>query len=179
MSYTTPPTFSSGDPLAASDLNILGDDITYLKAIADSVAFSGVRVTRSASTNFASGGSAHITWTAEDFDVGSWWSSGATAAVPSSAVPSGFSTIALGIGIRCIWATNGSGLRRATIEVNGSGVAAPTVPGLSGDATELVFSTIEIVSAADTIGVSLFQDSGSTLAVSSMSMYLYRIGGVS
>src|SRR5690348_5602485 len=111
MAFTATPAFVDGTSLPASDLNILSDDITYLKSITDGVALSGVDLTRAASTNISDSTDTDVTWTAEVADLGSWFSSGTTITVPSSAVPSGFTTIALLAHVRVLWAANGTGYR--------------------------------------------------------------------
>src|SRR5690349_21481646 len=109
MAYTTPPTFVADDPLAAADLNILGDDIAYLKAIADGVGFSGTRVTRAASTSISNNTDSAITFTAEPTDVGGWFSSGTNVVVPAGAIPAGYTTIAVDVIGQTSWTANGTG----------------------------------------------------------------------
>jgi hypothetical protein len=175
MAFTTPPTFIAADPLAAADLNILGDDIAYLKAIADGLTFSGVSVSRAAATSISTATDTDITFTAEAFDYGSWWSSGISAVVPASAIPAGFTTIAVALVFRAVFATNATGYRAIKVMVNGSATKAPTIGAVSGAATEQNFTTVEIVAAGDTLGMAVLQTSGGSLNVSSSSMLVYRI----
>jgi len=175
MSWTDPPTFVSGDPLAADDLNTLGADLTYLKAIADGVGFLGVDLTRVASTSIADSTATDVTWTAENFDYGSWWSSGTDIVVPSVAVPSGYTTIALLYHFRCLWDANTNGVRFANILLNGSAVGVPGVPGSSPDQLPIDnMGFIAPVSAADVIKIQLEQTSGGALDASQIHLTIVR-----
>jgi hypothetical protein len=175
MAWTTPPTWNSGDTLAASDLQIVSDDLSYLKAVADGTTFLGTRVTRAAATSIPDSTSTAITFTAENYDYGSWWASGTDIIVPAAAIPSGFTTIAVSITVRVVFASNGTGQRRASIKVNGSAIVNPSVGAVSGDTTEISFSIPWPVAAADVITMEVYQNSGGALNASSMACTVYRI----
>lgn len=169
MSFTTTPTFNSGDPLAASDLNILGDDITYLKGVADGVGFSGVQLRRTATQSIPDSTWTAVTWQTESggFDFGSWWSSGTNIVVPAGAIPSGFTTIACQVIGGTNFAANGTGWRGIRVLVNGSATGKSSVDGVTGDVTAVLVPDYVVVAAGDVITIEVYQNSGSSLTISS------------
>ena len=120
MAYVTPPTFTPASELAADDLNILGDDIVYLKAQADMAVLSGVRAARTTTQSIPDATPTEIIFTAETFDQGGWIAvTATTATVPSSAIPPGFTVVALDVRIGVNFAANATGYRKATVMQNG------------------------------------------------------------
>ena len=176
MSYTTPPTFVSGDALTAAQLNILGDDIVYLKSISDGTTFSGVKLRRSTNQSIADSTDTDVTWLTEVEDFGGWWSSGATITVPAGAIPSGYTRIAIHFDVRLKYASSSTGNRRATILVNGSSVAQRTYGGLGGgDSTDVPVGIWTPVASGDTIKVQAYQTSGGSLNLTEANIDIYRI----
>lgn len=167
MSYTTPPTFVADDPLAAADLNILGDDIAYLKGVADGVGFSGVQLRRTATQSITTATDTLITWQTESggFDVGSWWASGTDIIVPASAIPAGYTTIACRVDASTRYASNGTGSRILRILVNGTATEGRVTSALSGETTTVDVADFIVVAASDVITVQTYQSSGSTLTI--------------
>lgn len=150
--------------LTSSDMNTyLRDNIEYLKGVADGVSFSGVEVTRAATTSISDGVAAEITWTAETYDYGGWWGSGTDVIVPAGAIPSGFTTIAVLCTAAADFASNGTGRRELEILKNGTRVAAPNVSAISGDTTQLTATRFTTAVAGDVFTVELFQNSGGNL----------------
>lgn len=179
MSWTPQKTWTS-EVLTASDLNTyLRDDMEYLKAIADGVAFSGVQLTRNAATSIADSSSTPITWTAEAFDYGGWWSSGTDVIVPAGAIPSGFSTIAMLFIIRTTFASNGTGGRRINVFVNGSSIGGQYGPALSGDTTIMSYQDFSVVSAGDVITMEVYQSSSGNLNVTDTQITAVRFAPAS
>jgi hypothetical protein len=174
MAYVTPPTFAGGDPLPASDLNILGDDIAYLYGVSQGVTFSGCQVSRGSNQSIADTTYADISFTTEDLDYGGWWSSGTTITVPAGAIPAGFTTIAVLILGALRYASNGTGTRRIRVSKNGSEIETWAVSALSGETTDLTLSTVTTVAAGDTITLSAYQTSGGSLNVSSAHITVLR-----
>ena len=176
MSFTTPPTFVAGDPLAAADLNILGDDIDYLYALAQGTLASGVQITRTATQSISTSSSTDVSFSAEVWDLGGWWSSGTTVTVPAGAIPSGFTTIIVHCEAEVRWAANATGARAMTFYKNGSAVD----PGRrfaavgGGDSTDIGFGRYISVAAGDTITLRVYQNSGSSLNVSNVVMSIMR-----
>lgn len=169
MAYTTPPTFADGTDLPASDLNILGDDIAYLKAIADGVTFSGVQLRRTSTQSITSGSYQAVTWQSESggFDIGSWWSSGTDIVVPAGAIPSGSTTIACLVLTSTNFASNATGTRFLQVLVNGTVTENRAVTGIGGgDVTPIALQDVVVVAAGDVITAEVDQSSGSTLTIS-------------
>src|SRR4051812_41994658 len=121
MAYTTPPTFSAGTELAAADLNLLGDDIAYLKAQTDLAVLSGCVVSRSTSQSISDSVYTDVTFTTEVIDQGGWIAvSSTTVTVPAGAIPSGYTTVALDVRPVAQFASNATGKRSAIVTQNGS-----------------------------------------------------------
>jgi hypothetical protein len=163
VAYTTPPTFSAGAALAAADLNILGADITYLKGIADGVGFSGTRVTRAANTSIADSTDSLITFTAEAYDYGGWYSSGTNVVVPAGAIPGGYTTIAVMVIAQTTWHANGTGRRYVYAQQNGSNIAGVSFTGDSGEDMFEAVTGFAICAAGDTLSLDVKQTSGGAL----------------
>lgn len=179
MSWTTPPTFVASDPLAAADLNILGDDLVYLKGITDGVSFSGVSLQRSAVQSIPDSTNTSVTFTVEAFDYGSWFSSGTQAVVPAGAIPAGFTTIAVMCIAHAEYAANSTGTRRIRVLVNGSSAGGSNSSAVNGDTTDLDASIPAIVAAGDTIELECNQSSGGALNVgANVKLFIYRIAPV-
>ena len=169
MAYTTPPTFTAGTVLTAANLNILGDDIVYLKGITDGVNFSGVQLRRTATQSITTATWTAVTWQTETggFDNGGWWSSGTNIVVPAGAIPSGFTTIACDVLARTYFGTNGTGSRKIRILVDGSVTETGNLPAISGDQTDVWVPDAVVVAAGAIITVEVYQNSGSTLSIAS------------
>lgn len=179
MAYVTPPTFAATDVLAAADLNVLGDDIVYLKAISDGLTFSGVRVTRTAATSIADATWTPVSWTAEVHDVGGWYSSGTDIIVPTSEIPAGFSMISLHGIARATFVASAAGYRGLRVLVNGSAVITGTESGFATDSAHIIGTDYLFVQDADVITMELYQNSGGALDASSIQLTLVRFLPVS
>lgn len=178
MAWTTPPTFSSGATLAAADVNILGDDLTYLKGITDGVSFSAVKATRAAATSIPNAAYTAVTFTAETYDYGGWYASGTNIVVPAGAIPSGYTTIAVMATGRAVFAANATGVRRLQVSLNGTAQFQPLASGDGTDATDLSGFGFLIVAAADIITLEVYQTSGAALNASGMSLNVVRFAPV-
>lgn len=175
MSYVSERTWATGDVVAQSDLNqYLRDNVDYLKAISDGLSFSGAQVNRVAATSIPDATSTAITWTTEVFDYGGWYSSGSTLVVPAGAIPSGFTTIAVMVVARTLFASNSTGRRRIYVMKNGSAVASPSVSAVNGDETEINVTAFTTCVAADTISLEVYQNSGGSLNVSNTTITVVR-----
>lgn len=174
MPFTTPPTFVSGDVLTAAQLNILGDDLNYLNGIANGLTFSAVRVTRSATTSIGTGVWNDVSFTAEDYDYGSWWTSGTNIVVPAGAIPSGYTTIALLCQGRTIFTANSTGYRGLRILKNGSAEMTFTSASFATDNSHVAGSGFMIVAAGDVITMERYQNTGSPLDTSSAQLDVAR-----
>lgn len=164
MPFTTPPTFISGDVLTAAQLNVLGDDLVYLKGVSDGVTFSGVQLNHDTSVQVIQDTTPElVSFQNESFDFGSWWSSGTNITVPAGAIPSGFTSIILLVTARARWETDGTGNRRIRPLLNGTLFGSTTQGAISGDPTEQ--SIVEFVEAVagDVITLEVYQSSGGNL----------------
>lgn len=182
MSYTTPPTFVAGDPLAADDLNVLGDDIAHLKGLSDGFTVSALQVSRTTNQATSDSTDTYVNFTTENFDIGGWFpGSGTTVTVPAGAVPAGATTIGLWLTGMVKFAANSTGKRTAEIHVNGSSIGGQTGPGLDGGDNTIIYiaGELAVVAAADTIKLNAKQTSGGALNIISAKLQFHRIGVVS
>ena len=164
MAYTTPPTFVSGDPLTAAELNVLGGDIEHLYGIALGVTASGAQVTRGSNQSLSDSTTTSISWTAEAFDFGAWWSSGTDIVVPAGAIPAGYTTILVHVVASVRFASNGTGYRSLTLYINGSQVGnSPNTSAISGETTTVTLNRYAEVASGDVITIRATQTSGGAL----------------
>ena len=179
MAYVTPPTFVSGAVLTAAQLNVLGDDIVYLKAQADGVAVQGVYLTRSTGLSLANVTYVDIPWTTENVDVGGWHAAGSTdIVIPAGAIPSGFSSILVRVDAVVTFASNNANSRGIAIVLNGSSIGAQFVQAINGDSTTMNTFAWAVCVAGDVLKVQAWQSSGVTLVASQMKVGAFRLGGV-
>lgn len=174
MAYTTPPTFIADTELAADDLNILGDDIEYLKAITDGVLASGCQVRRTSAQSIATGSDENINFDTENFDIGGWYTAGTKVIVPAGAIPDGFSTIVVIVVAAVKWETDGSGKRKLTILKNGSGIGNWKVQALDDDNTSIYLTEFTSVTSGDEIQLNVWQNSGGGLDVTESTLTVMR-----
>lgn len=174
MPYTTPPTFVSGTALPAADLNILGDDIVYLKGIADGVGLSGFSIRRAATQSISTSTDTDISFDTELQDFGGWWSSGTTATTPAGAIPSGYTTIGVLYLAQVKWATNATGKRKMTVLLDGASVDNWKVSALDDDNTSIYLSGFTTCAAASTWKLQVWQNSGGALNVSEARLTVLR-----
>jgi hypothetical protein len=176
MAWTDPPTFVSGGTVTAANLNILGEDLLYLKGITDGVTISGAQVTRSAAQSITTGTSTTVSFSAESWDYGGWWSSGTAITVPSGAIPSGYTSIIIECDADGRFEANSSGVRIFNWYKNGSqqlpGISVSAIGG--GDATDLGMSRKFSVVSGDVISLRCYQNSGTSLDLSSVVVTVVR-----
>lgn len=175
MAWSTPKTWTS-ETLTSSDMNTyLSDNLSYLKGIVDGVGFSGVEALRSTNQSISNGSDTNVSFTSEGFDYGGWFGgSGTAVTVPSGAVPTGYTTIAVGVYVRGRFASNGTGYRRLTLVINGTDEAAMSVDANSGAETEVAFTDFAIVSAGDLLTLEAYQTSGGNLNLEVCSLRVVR-----
>jgi len=177
VAYTPPPAFAPDDVLAASDLNILSDDITDLDARATESAFMGVSLLRGSNQSISNATFTDISWTSASIDVGGWWSSGTSVVVPAGAIPSGFTTIYVEIHGQTRAASNGAGTRYLQFLLNGSVIeAAFNVSAITGDTTAIQHTVWAEVAAADVIKMQVEQTSGGALNFATNTFKIKRLG---
>lgn len=177
MAYTTPPTWSPDTIVASSDLQILSDDITYLKGQTDLAVFSGAYATRGTNLSVSDSTDTDVTLTSETWDEGSWIAvTSATFTVPASAVPPGYTTVIVDIRANVLWAGNSSGARRIIINKTGTQIRSKAHDMYSASAFPQDLAVLEPAVAGDTFKLQVWQNSGGALNVSSasLSVSVYR-----
>jgi hypothetical protein len=179
MAWTTPPTFVAATTATAADMNLIRDDLNYLKGISDGVVFSGVQLTRSTNQTLTTGVGANITWLVEALDYGSWWSTGTTVTVPAGAIPAGYTSIAVMIFGRIRFAANSTGSRRIRVLQNGTSIGSRTSSALGGgDTTDTDISDVAVCASGDTFTLEGYQTSGGNLAAELCAFTVVRFAPV-
>lgn len=166
MAWTDPQTWTAGSILTAAELNEqLRDNMSYLKAVADGVDFSGVQMKRGADQNVATATPEYINFDAQVFDYGGWWDIGTPrkAIVPVTAIPTGKDAIIIFVSVRTRWDSNATGLRRVSIHINGTSVGTTNVEAVSGADTEVYMADFASVGAGDHVQIEVYQSSGGNL----------------
>lgn len=165
MAYSTSPTFTPGTELAAADLNQLGDNITYLKAQTDLAVLSGTLVTRTTNQSISNNSYTDVTFTTEVFDQGGWIAvSATTITVPASAIPPGYTTVALDIRPTAQFASNATGKRSAIVTQSGTTIISASLAADSSSNTDIpLTSTLVSAVVGDTFKLSVYQNSGGSL----------------
>lgn len=178
MSWTEPPTFSSATTATASDANILSEDLRFLKTISDGTTFTGVDLQITGTQSIPDATDSDIIWGVEGFDYGSWWSTGATITVPASAVPAGYTTIAVYANATCRFVPDGSSGRAINILVNGTPVLAEGIRLSESDYANIGVSGLCVVAAGDAITVQVRQNSGASLNIDGARIQVVRYAPV-
>ena len=178
MAYVTPPTFVATDTLTAAQLNILGDDILYLKAAIDAMAFTGVALSRTTNLSCTTATWTDVSWDSATIDTSSFWSSGTDITVPASAIPAGSTNVVFMVQVQVRFAANGTGSRAIQVLKNGSTVErARYLSAITGETTEVdTFVWAVSVAAADVLKLQVYQTSGGALIANSISMHAWRGG---
>lgn len=180
MPYTPEKTWTT-ETLTASDLNTyLRDNVDYVKAAVDGIAFTGCKVTRSTAQSIADSTNTNISYNTESFDSGGWFpGSGTTVTVPSGAIPSGYTTIALLVQGYVRFVANSTGGRQAWIMKNGSQEDSTSVSAINGDTTDLLVLSIITAVSGDTITFQVRQTSGGNLNADVNKLTVVRYAPVS
>lgn len=163
MSWTTPPTWSADTIVASSDLQLVSDDLTYLKAQTDALGASAVKLNRTSAQSIPDNTWTAVTWNNQIGDLGGYWSSGTDIVVPSD-FPAGVSTYFYDVPVVAVFATNATGSRGVRTLLNGTVVEQYSIGAPSADPAVLSFPTsIFEVAEADVITVEVLQNSGGAL----------------
>lgn len=177
MAFTTPPTWPPDTVVASDDLQILSDDITYLKAQTDLAVLSGCLVTRSTTQSIPDNSDTAILFTTEVFDQGGWITvTSDTVTVPAGAIPPGYTTIAIDVRVGVHFGTNSTGYRKATVNQNGSPISGPQNDASPTTTTPVNEASLTTAVAGDTFTVNAYQNSGGALDIISakLSITVYK-----
>lgn len=168
MAYSTVSTKATGDTVAASDWNTyIRDNLADHEARIGAIAYSGCRVTRVTDQAIADNTLTAVTWTAETTDQGGWFpSSGTTVTVPTSALPSGYTTLMVSMSVQIYWESNATGSRHVVLYKNGTEFAAQKIaPGFTGTFAQ-VFTAPDIDAVpGDTFLVQVIHSAGASLNI--------------
>jgi hypothetical protein len=179
--FTTPPTFSSGEVLTASDLDVLGDDISYLYQQSTQVSFYGTRQTRSIAATTSDSAFHDIGWDTETFDIGGWLTgSGSDIIVPAVAIPSGLTNIVVLVAAQGSFVANATGTRIIRILKDGAEWGRMAQSGIGGgDRTPLAITDFVTAVSGTVIKLQVWQNSGGSLDVDSLRINVVRYGALS
>lgn len=180
MSYVDPGSFASGAVLTAAQVQVIADDVRYLKSAADLAAFTGVSLGGVASQSITSGtGYQSLQWGSAYLMVGgTWWTTGTNITVPAGTVPSGYTSAILEVQAQMVYSANGTGTRQIQVTQNGTSIAAYSTTGISGETTTITAFCWISAADGDALLVQGQQNSGSTLTASYMRAQIKRIGAV-
>ena len=177
MSYVAPPTFTAATTAAAADVQVLSDDIAWLKAFADAQAGSGVSLLKGTSTSIATATYTTLSWVSAPVDITGWWTSGTDIVVPAGAIPAGATTIGIHIDAMVKFAANASGARQLRMLNNGTAFWTGGAAAIDGSNTMLLTGgTVTTVAAADVITIEANQSSGGSLNVTEARVAVARLG---
>lgn len=179
MAYVDPDYAVPAATASSDAYNILVDDVKDHESRILGQAFSGAHLRRATSQSISNATWTDISFSSTTVDVDDWWSAGTNIVVPSAAVPTGFTTIAVRVLMQFRFATNGTGLREIRVEVNGTPSTETTiVAAISGDTTTIVAFDTVVCAAADVITIAVYQSSGGSLNLFGGAAEVQRLGGV-
>ena len=166
----------SSETLTASDMTTyLTNNIEYLKAATDGLAFSGVEASRLSNQSISNATATNVSFTSEGFDYGGYFGGSGTAiTVPAAAIPSGYTTIALDVNARARFASNATGYRRLKVYVNGSATSSISVDANAGAETEVTVSDVVIAASGAVITLEAYQTSTGALNLETCTLHVIR-----
>jgi hypothetical protein len=174
MAWTEPPTFSAGTELAAADLDLLGDDLNYLKAQTDLARFTGVLVDRNGvGQTITTATPTLVSFTRETGDTDGYIAvTSTTITVPSAAIPPGFTTVIMDVRFFASWASNTTGIRRATLLVDGSDNVSSNYSAATANTTDHIVSWFVFAAAGTEFELEVEQTSGGNLSLTNASLWV-------
>jgi hypothetical protein len=164
-SWSAPATFASGDTLTAAQMNVISDDLKFLKNV------DRVRVYKSAAQTVASGAWEHLSFDSEDYDTNTMHSTSSNTQRLTATVDGWY--------VACLqvsFAASGANRRDIQIRKNDSSTdgsagtrwARVTLGALgAGDSTIMQCSAYLYLSATDYVKGLAWQNSGAGLDVES------------
>lgn len=178
MSYVDPDYAVAAGTASSDAYNILVDDVKNHEERILGQAGQFVLVRRGSTQSIPNATWTAVSFTAEEVDIGGWWSSGTNVVVPAGAIPTGFTTIGVDCDFTVRFATNGTGTRQAAVYLDG--VASDGVANqgsLTGDPTTVVGIDTVIAAAAGVITLCVYQSSGGALNLTGVRFRVKRVGG--
>lgn len=177
MAYVDPGSFASGAILTASEMQVIADDVRYLKTATDGNTFAGVSLLATSGQSIASGSYVDVTWGSAPIDVGAAWSTGASITVPASWIPSGYTQAIVEAQFQARFAANGTGTRQIQLVQNGTVVEdAYSTSAISGETTTVLNTVWAICAAGDVLKVQVQQNSGGALVINYQTAHIKRVG---
>ena len=180
MTYTAVSTKATGDTISATDWNTyIKDNAADFDARLQAVTFKGAKWTRTTTQSIPDSASTAAQFaTAETYDEGGWGltASNTTITVPSTAFPTGYTTIVVRVIASVEWANNATG--RRILDVYKNGVVQQPLQITAGSNISLGMinvSEFEVV-VGDTITTSLYQDTGGALNINKGVLTVSRAG---
>jgi hypothetical protein len=176
MTYVAPPTFTPATTAAAADVQVLSDDIAYLKAFADAQAGSGVSLLQGSSTSIPTATYTTLSFASAPVDVGGWWSSGPSIVVPTGLVPPGYTGVVVEVQAAARFDANGTGSRAIQVLLNGSVVEVPfSTSAISGETTPVGVTAWAVCVDGDVLTVQVYQSSGGALNCNHVNVHAKRV----
>lgn len=156
MGYNDPPTAVAGFGLTDTDWNGKVRDSIIAVAKPDRT-----KVSRTAVLSIPNNAVTTVTWTQEDFDVGvGLWVPGAPTVFT---VPAALNACYFELGFSGQFAINATGGRHASINRNGTSLAAFNAPGSAAWYAGWSITTQHFAFTGDTFSASVYQSSGAAL----------------
>lgn len=176
MAYVTPPTFVAGTAAVAADVNVLSNDISYLKAFADAQAGAGVALVRTTNLSVVTATWTDIPWVSASVDITGWWTSGTDITVPAGLVPPGYTSVVVEIEARARFDQNGTGARQIQVLLNGGVVEIPfATSGITGETTPVAITVWAGCVDGDVLKVQVYQNSGGNLNCNHANAHVKRL----
>lgn len=176
MTYATPPVFVAGMTLPAADLNVVGDDVAYLKAFADAQAGAGVSLLRGTNLSVVTATYTDMPWVSAPIDITGWWTSGASITVPAGLVPPGYSSVAVEIQASARFDANGTGSRGIEVLLNGGVVEVPfSTSAITGETTPVAVTVWADCVDGDVLKIAVYQSSGGNLNCNHANAHIKRL----
>lgn len=178
MAYVDPGTFASAAILTAAEMNVIGDDIRYLKTAADQDTFAGVSLARTTNQSIATATYTPISWSSAPVMVnGTWWTSGTNITVPTGTVAAGFTYAVLECDLLIQYDINANYSRGAVVQLNGSTVEFGFfTSALPADNTVVSVTVWALAKDGDVLTGVARQASGGALNVTAARMKVKRLG---
>lgn len=183
MTYSAAPTKATGDLLAASDWNTyVRDNLADHEARIGANSYSGVTVVRTTNQAIPNATNTLVSWTAETIDQGGWFpTTGTTFTVPAGALPAGYTTIMVQVGVSIPFDGNTTGARKVDIYKNAAFLMGTYAGAVDTSTLSVIWASPDIDCVpGDTFSINVAQSSGGSLnllgATLNLSCSVRRVG---